>query len=146
MQATINTYSSKSGLKFSDNVPDLVGLRAAIVFENILFWVEVNNRKRTNVKDGVSWTYQSVREMSEQIPGVTSKEVRTALTKLEEKGLIRTGFFGGCDRRKWYTLGDSPKPKKTPEPEAVEQPPEQAKADPEPGKIHLPTATNAFAT
>ena len=143
MQAQ-TAYTADSGLKFSAHVFKLAGLNPAIVYENIRFWVDVNTRNKTTTKNGYTWTYQSIREMAEQIAFMTQKQVRKALEKLEEYGLIKTNFFGGCDRRKWYTIEAQTTAKQPSEAEAPPTPEKQPKQATAPAVAHLPKEDNPF--
>ena len=91
---------------FDTEVAQLVGVNAAVLFKNICYWVEKNATNGKNEHDGRYWTYNSMKAYEEQFPYLTSKQIRTALTKLEEEGLIATGCFNDVpyDRTKWYTV------------------------------------------
>ncbi len=142
---TSQTFTADSGVSYSEQLASCVGLRAAVLYENIRFWVELNRKKGLNLKDGRTWTYQSVREISEQITGLSSKEIRGALSKLEEMGFIITGFFGGHDRKKWYAL-TSDKQKKTKPAEKPKEPKKRLKPAPPlicpKGQEYLPKGEN----
>lgn len=83
-----------------------VGVNAAIIYENIAFWVNHNAKQGKNLKEGVHWMYATQKELSEQFDYLSIKQTRTALEKLEEHGFIKTGSFNrhGYDRTTWYTI------------------------------------------
>lgn len=85
-----------------------VGINAAIVFENIKFWINHNEKNGKNLKEGKHWTYSTQKELSEQFEYLSVKQVRTALEKLETAGYIVKGNFNrsGYDRTCWYALGE----------------------------------------
>ncbi len=91
---------------FDSEVAELVGVNAAVLFKNIEFWVEKNATNGQNEHDGRFWTYNSVKAFSEQFPYLTEKQIRSALKKLEDCGLVITGTYNemAYDRTKWYTL------------------------------------------
>ncbi|MFV1626837.1 hypothetical protein VWY34_14270 [Phaeobacter sp. JH20_02] len=91
---------------FDPKIAGLVGLNAAVIFQNIMFWCERNAVKGRNVRDGNVWTYNSVKEFGDLFPYLTPKQVRLALEKLEEKQLLDSGNFNADarDRTKWYAL------------------------------------------
>ena len=91
---------------FDSEVAELVGVNAAVLFRNIEFWVEKNATNGQNEHDGRFWTYNSVKAFSEQFPYMTEKQIRSALKRLEDAGLVMTGVFNelAYDRTKWYTL------------------------------------------
>ena len=94
---------------FDPNVARLVGLNAAVIFQNIVFWCERNAVKGRNVHDGNVWTYNSVKEFGDLFPYLTAKQVRLSLEKLEENGLLVSSNFNADarDRTKWYALPKS---------------------------------------
>lgn len=93
---------------FEVKVATEVGVNAAIVYENIAYWVKHNEKQGKNLKEGVHWMYATQKELAEQFEYLSIKQVRTALEKLEEHGFIRTGSFNrhGYDRTTWYTITD----------------------------------------
>lgn len=86
----------------------MVGVNAAILYQNIFFWCERNAAKRKNLRDGNYWTYNSVSAFHELFPYLTEKQIRVALDKLETSGLIEVGCFNedARDRTRWYALVD----------------------------------------
>lgn len=63
-------------------------IQAAILFENIRHWVHKNKSMEINFVDGMYWTYSSTKAFTELLPYLTKKQVRTAIDKLIQKGLI----------------------------------------------------------
>jgi hypothetical protein len=93
---------------FDTEIAADVGINAAILFENIKFWVQHNEKAGKNLKEGKHWMYSTQAEMSEQFEYLSVKQVRTALEKLETAGYIIKGNFNrsGYDRTCWYALGE----------------------------------------
>lgn len=93
---------------FDTRVAKDCGINAAVVFENIKFWIEHNRKTGKNEKDGKHWMYQTQAELSEQFDYLSVKQVRTALAKLEEAGYIIKGNFNRhkYDRTTWYAVTD----------------------------------------
>lgn len=93
---------------FDSEVAELVGVNAAVIFKNIEFWVEKNSTTGRNEHDGRYWTYNSVKAYAEQFPYFSEGQIRKALEKLKEEGLILTGCYNDTpyDRTTWYTLTD----------------------------------------
>lgn len=83
-----------------------VGTNAAILLQNIHYWVEKNKANNINLHDGKYWTYNSIKAFSALFPFLTPKIVRTALKKLKTDGWILTGNYNkqGTDKTCWYTL------------------------------------------
>lgn len=103
---------------FDPDVAAKVGLNAAVIYQNILWWAEKNAANRKHHHDGLWWTYNSISAFSDLFPYLTAKQIRTALDKLEQEGLIASGCFNksSYDRTKWYAptcqIGNFDLPKK----------------------------------
>ena len=93
---------------FDIEVAERYGVNAAIIFNNLGFWIEHNRANGTNYHDGRYWTYNSIRAFSELFPYLSARQISSALSKLEEDGLIVTGNFNtsAYDRTKWYAFTD----------------------------------------
>ena len=97
-----------SGVKhhFSVSVAVEVGVNAAVVLENIAFWVRANRKAGRHKHDGRHWTYGSTRHFAELFDYLSEKQVRGALDKLITCGYVETGNFNrsAYDRTRWFTL------------------------------------------
>ena len=93
---------------FNVEVASEVGVKAAIVFENIAFWIDHNKKAGKNEKEGRFWMYSSINALAENFEYLTIKQTRTAIDKLLEAGYIIQGCFNrhGYDRTRWYALGE----------------------------------------
>ena len=93
---------------FEPKIATQVGLNAAVLYQNLTFWIEKNQANRRNQRDGRYWTYNSIAAFAELFPYLTEKQIRTALDKLSSAGLILKGQFSDdrYDRTTWYALGD----------------------------------------
>lgn len=93
---------------FDPEIAILVGINAAVVYRNLVFWVRHNETNRRNFHEGRYWTYNSLAAFDEQFPYLTAKQIRTALDKLVEAGLILKGNFAEdrFKRANWYALGE----------------------------------------
>ena len=91
---------------FSVEVADMCGVNAAIMFTRIADEVELSKECKENFRDGRYWTFNSVKSFSEWFSFLTERQVKTALKKLEDTGLIMTGNYNDTpfNRTKWYTL------------------------------------------
>jgi hypothetical protein len=89
---------------FSPDIAGRVGINAAVIYQNVLFWTQKNVANGKQVKDGKVWTYNSVKAWAELFPYLTENQIRTALAKLVEAGLIFEGNHNpvAYDRTKWY--------------------------------------------
>lgn len=93
---------------FDPQIAKEYGVNAAIIFQNLAYWIEHNRANETNFHDGRYWTYNSVRAFSELFPYLTDKQIRGALKKLEEGGMILVGNYNksAYDRTRWYALAE----------------------------------------
>lgn len=96
---------------FDPEIAERVGLNAAVVYQNLLFWCEHNAANDRHFHDGLYWTYNSMKAFGELFPYLTSKQVRTAIDKLVDAGLIKSGNYNksAYDRTKWYAVIHLPK-------------------------------------
>ena len=93
---------------FDPKIAARVGLNAAVIYQNIVWWCNKNAANRRNEHDGRFWTYNSMKAWVELFPYLTAPQIRLALEKLEREGLILSGTFNkvGYDRTKWYCYSD----------------------------------------
>ena len=91
---------------FDVDVAVKYGVNAAIILNNLYFWVEKAKANRTNFYDGKYWTYNSVKAFAKLFPYMSERQISTALCKLEDEGLIEKGNYNksSYDRTTWYTL------------------------------------------
>ena len=91
---------------FDVDIATEYGINAAILFENICYWVKLNEANETNFFDGDFWTYNSVKAFGELFPYLSKRQIETALSKLIENGVIKTGNYNkfAYDRTLWYAL------------------------------------------
>lgn len=89
---------------FDTGVAQTVGVNAAVIYSNILFWTQKNIVNRRNIRDGKVWTFNSVKAWGELFPYMTASQIRTSLQRLEDAGLIASGNYNenAYDRTKWY--------------------------------------------
>jgi hypothetical protein len=93
---------------FDPQIAARVGVNAAVLYQNIVWWCAKNAANRHNERDGRFWTYNSVKAWAELFPYLSGSQIRLALEKLEDAGLILSGTFNevGYDRTKWYCPSD----------------------------------------
>lgn len=87
------------------------GVHAAIILENIGYWVRRNEANETNFHDGYFWTYNSKRALTELFPYLTERQIGIAFQKLIDEGLVLTGNYNQnqMDRTLWYALSEKGK-------------------------------------
>lgn len=96
---------------FDVNIAVELGVNAAIILENISFWVKQNESNRTNYHDGYYWTYNSRKAYLELFPYMGERQLNDAFKKLIDKGYIISGNYNTMklDRTLWYTLTNKAK-------------------------------------
>lgn len=83
-----------------------LGIHAAILLENIGYWIKQNEANEKNFYDGEYWTYNSRRAYKELFPYMSERQINTAFSKLIDGGYIITGNYNklAYDRTLWYAL------------------------------------------
>lgn len=91
---------------FSVEVAVEYGMAEAVVLEYMYFWCQKNEANRKNMKDGLAWTYNSIKALCELFPYLTEKKIINTLKHLEDEGLLVSGCFNSnkYDRTKWYAV------------------------------------------
>lgn len=91
---------------FSVEVAKEVGVHAAILFENIAFWIKTNERNGRNIHDGKAWMFSSVVSFKENFPYLSEKQIRTSLSKLFVCEFLTVGNYNKTqyDRTRWFAL------------------------------------------
>ena len=93
---------------FNVGIAKEVGVNAAIVLENICFWVQKNGASGEHVYDGKPWTFSTRSDWTKLFPYLTANQVQTAVAKLKDSGFIEIGHYSTSpfDRTNWYTVTD----------------------------------------
>lgn len=91
---------------FDTEVAAKYGINAAVIFQNLVFWCQHSEANGTNFYDGHYWTYNSTKAFAEVFPYLTEKQIRLALSKLLEDGIIIKGNYNDntYDRTTWYAI------------------------------------------
>ena len=91
---------------FKTEIADIYGINAAILLQNILYWCEHNRVNDKHFHDGHYWTYNSMKAFKEQFSYMGDKQIRNALKKLKDEGLILSGNYNksSYDKTLWYTI------------------------------------------
>jgi hypothetical protein len=91
---------------FTIEIASKYGLNCAILLDNFVFWQIHNETNKKNYFDGRYWTYNSIKAFQEQFPYLTLKQIRGAIQKLEDEGLIASGKYSDnpYDQTKWYSV------------------------------------------
>ncbi|WP_053069831.1 hypothetical protein [Clostridium novyi] len=84
-----------------------LGLKEAVIFQQIHYWLKINEKKNQNFKNGKYWTYNSVKKWhEEEFDFLSIRTVERTLQKLEKDGLLVSNVFNKMrgDKTKWYTI------------------------------------------
>ena len=93
---------------FNVDIATEYGVEEAIILENFYFWLNKNMANRKNYHDGVFWTYNSQKALSELFPYWNRQKIQRILSKLEDDDLLKKGNYNKLkyDRTTWYSLTD----------------------------------------
>lgn len=91
---------------FSVHFARQYGINAAIIFENLYYWVKKNCLNDQNYRDGFYWTYNKLSAFAEYFPEMTIDQIKYAISKLIEEGLIKVWNYNSSkfDKTNWYTI------------------------------------------
>ena len=96
------------GHSFEVDIAVKYGVNAAILLQHIYFWCQKNRANKRNYHDGLYWTYNSRNGFREIFPYLSERQVKTAIDKLVEDGVVVTGQYNESkwDKSLWYALTD----------------------------------------
>lgn len=91
---------------FDTDVAVKYGVNAAVLLQNLGYWIKQNEANDTNFFDGKYWTYNSRRAYRLLFPYMSERQIDTAFRKLIDDGLVITGNYNkvAYDRTLWYAL------------------------------------------
>lgn len=89
---------------FDPDIAAKVGINAAVIYQNIIFWTQKNMANGRHIHDDHVWTYNSIKAWSDLFPYLSGDQIRRALEKLVSVDLICEGNYNpsAYDRTKWY--------------------------------------------
>ncbi|MBC3796453.1 hypothetical protein [Acetobacterium tundrae] len=93
---------------FDTQIAEELGVNAAIVINNLQFWIKKNEANGKHFHDDRCWTYNSMKAWKELFPFWTERQIRKILEDLVEKGIIIKGNFNEMkyDRTLWYAFSN----------------------------------------
>lgn len=91
---------------FNTDIAKRVGVDAAVIIENLYYWIEKNKANSKHFYDGNYWTYNSIKAFNDLFPYWSIGQITRILRKLETENFIITGNYNklAYDRTKWYSL------------------------------------------
>lgn len=83
-----------------------IGLKEAIVVQQIHYWIMQNEKAGRNFRDGRYWTYNSYPRWTEEFGLWCERTVKSIFSSLEKSGILVSGNYNksGMDQTKWYTI------------------------------------------
>ena len=93
---------------FDIDVAEKLGVNAAIVVQNLQFWIKKNEANDKHFHDGRYWTFNSMKAWHELFPFWTERQIRKILDDLVDKKIIIKGNYNEMkyDRTLWYAFTD----------------------------------------
>ena len=91
---------------FDIDVARKIGVKEAVILNNLYYWIEKNKANAKHFHDGYYWTYNSKKAFSELFPYLTERQIEYALDKLIKHGYIKTANYNEVkyDRTLWYAI------------------------------------------
>ncbi|MGL4742300.1 MAG: DnaD domain protein [Sarcina sp.] len=84
-----------------------LGLKEAVIFQQIHYWLDTNKRNKINFKEGRYWTFNSLKDWQENdFEFLSLRTLERTFKGLEEDGLLITATFNKMagDKTKWYSI------------------------------------------
>ena len=93
---------------FRVDIAEKVGVNAAVIYNSIVWWCSKNKDNNESYHDGYWWMFHSRSAWVKSFPYLTEQNIKTALAKLCDAGLIVKGCFNEdkFDRTNWYAVTD----------------------------------------
>jgi hypothetical protein len=87
------------------------GMEGAVLISNLQFWISKNHANGKHFHAGRTWTYNSAKAFAELFPYLSDRQIRRALDRLVEQGVLIKGNFNETtyDRTLWYAFADESK-------------------------------------
>ena len=92
---------------FGVEIAAALGVNAALIFDHVAYWTDKNLAQGKNIGNGKAWIYTSAPALANLYPYLSVTQIRTALKKLKEAGLIYDGgpvYSDSFGRATAYTL------------------------------------------
>lgn len=93
---------------FSTELAEQYGILEAILLNHFQFWITHNAANDVHYHDGRYWTFNTVKAFADLFPYASAKQIRTALNRLIDAGVLMTGNYNKTtyDRTLWYAFTD----------------------------------------
>ena len=96
-------------ISFNPKVAQVIGVNAAILFEELCALILHSETNELNFKDNRYWAYQSYTAFQKIHFYLTERQIQSAINDLEINGFIVSGNFNisPFDKTKWYAIGEN---------------------------------------
>ena len=93
---------------FDIDLAEAYGILEAILLNHFQHWIKHNAANEKHYHDGRYWTFNTVKAFAELFPYASAKQIRTALNRLIDAGVLMTGNYNKTtyDRTLWYAFTD----------------------------------------
>ena len=93
---------------FDIDIAKEYGIAEAVLINHFQFCIAKNKANMVNFHDGKFWTFNTKSAIQELFPYLSYDQVRRALERLVEKGVLVTGNYNKIptDRTLWYSFTD----------------------------------------
>ncbi len=83
-----------------------IGLNESIVLQQIHYWLRINKKSKSNMRNGHYWVYNTYEEWQKEFPFWSVATIKRIITKLEREGWLISDNFNKLkiDRTKWYRI------------------------------------------
>lgn len=91
---------------FDIHLAESFGIECALMIHHFQYWIDKNRRLGKNFRDGRTWMYDTMTEISAHFPYWNEKQVFRIIQKLEEFGIIRKANYNSSkfDKTQWYAF------------------------------------------
>mgnify|MGYP006988826873 CR=1 FL=1 len=91
---------------FDVKIASEYGIHEAIILKHIYFWYKKNKANNQNYYDGTYWSYNSYSAFSEFFEYLNARQIKYAIKKIEDNGLIMIGNYNknSFDKTNWYSM------------------------------------------
>ena len=93
---------------FYVEIAKFLGVDAALMLNNLIYWIATNSMKGNNYIEGKHWTYSTIEDFKKYFTYWTTSQIRRILKNLAFQKIIIRGNHNKCkyDRTIWYALND----------------------------------------
>ena len=93
---------------FNIEIAKVFGIQAAVILDQLIYWIEQNEAENTNIYNGKAWCIASYETLLKRFPYFTKRQIEFGIEKLIEKGIIITGNYSKnrFNRTRYFAFSD----------------------------------------